>query len=199
SSTAIVIKGLAERNALDSPSGRLTVGVLLLQDLAVVLLLLLVPLLAGRVAAAEAPLAIGRALAALLVVGLLGRLVLPRLLRVVSASGGREAFPRAILRASLGTALVSSILGVSMALGAFLGGLVLAGSEFSHQAHAEVRPLRDIFATIFFVSLGSLVDLAAVAEYWPQIVGLTIVILVVKAASASGGLLVAAAPLRVAL
>ena len=71
----------------------------------------------------------------------------------------REAFPLAVLLASIGTAWLSSLLGISMALGAFLGGPVLAESEFSHQAHAEIRPLRDMLAGLFFISLGMLVDL----------------------------------------
>ena len=144
SSTAIVLKGLAERNELSAPHGRLTVGILLLQDLAIVVLLLLVPILSGQTPVSAVPRALACALLAIAAVAAVSRLVLPRLLRLVTASGRREAFPLAILVASVGTAWLGSLMGLSMAVGAFLAGLMLAESEFSHQAYAEVRPIRDM-------------------------------------------------------
>ena len=140
SSTAIVLKGLAERNELASPHGRLTAGILLLQDLAIVPLLLLVPILSGKTPLSAVPMALGRALLAITVVAGASRLLLPALLRVVTASRRREAFPLAILVASVGTAWLGSLVGLSMAAGAFLAGLMLAESEFSHQAYAEAGP-----------------------------------------------------------
>jgi CPA2 family monovalent cation:H+ antiporter-2 len=199
SSTAIVLKELTSRNQLDTPHGRLTVGVLLFQDLSVVALLLLVPLMSGQTELTQVPLALGRALLAIVIVVAISRFVLPWLLGTVARSGRREAFSLAVVVASVGTAWVSSLLGISMALGAFLGGLVLAESEFSHQAHAEIRPVRDLLAGLFFISLGMLVDVPVVMRQLPWIAALALVIVAMKAVGAAGSLLLVATPLRVAV
>lgn len=188
SSTAIVLKELSARNELSSPSGRLSTGVLLFQDLCIVLMLLMVPILAGRVPVGEIGGVLLRALAALAVVAGVGRMVLPRFIRWVLGSGRREAFPIAIVLASIGTAWVSSLLGVSMALGAFLAGLVLAESEFSHQVHAEIRPLRDVLSSLFFISLGMLVDPVFVSRTLPWIAGALVLIILLKTGSATAAL-----------
>ncbi len=198
SSTAIVLRELSSRNQLDAPHGRLMVGVLLFQDLAIVGLLLLVPILSGRTPLSGVPLVLLRAAAAIGAVAVVSRLVLPVLFRLVAQSGRREAFPLAVLLASIGTAWVSSLLGISMALGAFLGGLILAEGEFSHQAHAEIRPLRDILAGLFFISLGMLADFNTIVPQLPLVLGVTIVLVIVKAVAAGGALWVVATPLRVA-
>jgi CPA2 family monovalent cation:H+ antiporter-2 len=199
SSTAIVLRELSARNQLDAPHGRLMVGVLLLQDLAIVGLLLLVPILSGKTQMSTVPFVLLRAAGAIGAVAVVSRLVLPVLFRLVAQSGRREAFPLAVLLASIGTAWVSSLLGISMALGAFLGGLILAEGEFSHQAHAEIRPLRDILAGLFFISLGMLADFGAMASQLPIVLGVTFVIVVVKAAVAGGALWAVATPMRVAV
>jgi monovalent cation:H+ antiporter-2, CPA2 family len=199
SSTAIVLKGLTERNELASPHGRLTVGILLLQDLAIVLILLLVPMLSGKTPLSAAPMALARALLAIAAVAGASRLLLPRLLRLVTASGRREAFTLAIVVASVGTAWLGSLIGLSMAVGAFLAGLMLAESEFSHQAYAEVRPVRDVLSGLFFISLGMLIDLRVVSSHLPVVLGVAVAIVVAKAAIATGGLLATATPMRVAI
>ncbi|MGH9311188.1 MAG: cation:proton antiporter [Vicinamibacterales bacterium] len=199
SSTAIVLKGLAERNELSAPYGRLTVGILLLQDLAIVVLLLLVPILSGRTPLSAVPLALGRAMLAIAAVAGASRLVLPPLLRLVTSSGRREAFPLAIIIAAVGTAWLGSMLGLSMAVGAFLAGLMLAESEFSHQAYAEVRPVRDVLSGLFFISLGMLIDLPSVLREWPVVVGVTLAIIFIKAVIASCSLLLSTSPVRIAL
>ena len=198
SSTAIVVKELSGRNQLDAPHGRLVVGILLIQDLCVVALLLLVPILSGQTPLNAVPLAIGRALGAMAIVFLVSRFALPLLLGTVARSGRREAFSLAVVVASVGTGWISSLLGTSMALGAFLGGLVLAESEFSHQAHAEIRPIRDLLASLFFVSLGMLLDGAFLLEHWPAIAAMTAFILLLKAGAAAAALRLVATPPRVA-
>ena len=199
SSTAIVLKGLAERNELSSPHGRLTVGILLLQDLAIVVLLLLVPILSGRTPLSAVPMALLKAFAAIAAVAGLSRLVLPRLLRFVTASRRPEAFPLAILLASVGTAWFGSLAGLSMAVGAFLAGLMLAESEFSHQAYADVRPIRDVLSGLFFISLGMLIDLQVVLEHWPMLLAVAAAIIVGKAFAATGALMASMSPVRVAV
>ena len=199
SSTALVLKEIDERNQTATPHGRLTVGILLFQDVCVVFLLLLVPILSGQTSIDAVPLALGRAAVALVIVAVGGRFVLRALLVVVVASRRREAFPLAILLASVGTAWISTQLGVPMALGAFLGGLMLSESEFSHQAYAEIRPLRDILSSLFFVSLGMLLDPLFVAGALPQVALAAALILLLKVAVAVGACLVASGSLRIAI
>jgi monovalent cation:H+ antiporter-2, CPA2 family len=198
SSTAIVLKELARHNRLDSPAGRITTGVLLFQDVAVVLLLLAAPILAGAEEVASIPRVLGRAALALAAIVAVGRIVLPALFRLVTSCGQREAFPLAVLVGSVGTAMLGAALGMSMALGAFLAGLVLAGSEFSHQAHAEVRPLRDLLTSLFFISLGMLIDLSNFVQHLPLIAGVAAATIVLKAGAAGAALVIAATPVRVA-
>lgn len=199
SSTAIVLKGLAERNELTSPHGRLSVGVLLLQDLAIVVLLLLVPILSGQTPVSAVPVALLRALVAIGGVAGASRLLLPPLLRFVTSSGRREAFPLAVVVASVGTALLGSFFGLSMAVGAFLAGLMIAESEFSHQAYAEVRPVRDVLSGLFFISIGMLVDLHTIVDRLPLVLAVAAAIVVVKAVVGGAAFLVAGAPMRVAI
>jgi CPA2 family monovalent cation:H+ antiporter-2 len=199
SSTAIVLHGLTERNQVDSPHGRVTVGILLFQDLSVIALLLVVPVLSGQAGVAALPGVIGYTLVVLTVVVVLGYLVLPPFLAFVARSGRREAFGVAVLLASIGMAWFGARLGVSMAIGAFLGGLVLAGGDVSHQVLAEIRPLRDLLATLFFVSLGMLLDLRAVGGHLPLILGLALAIVVTKALVACGTAAAAGTPKRAAV
>ena len=198
SSTAIVLKELGRHNRLDSPPGRITTGVLLFQDLAVVLLLLAAPILAGAVEMSAVPLVLFRAGLAFVAILGVGWLVLPALFRLVTACGQREAFPLAVLVGSVGTAALGASLGVSMALGAFLAGLVLAGSEFSHQAHAEVRPLRDLLTSLFFVSLGMLLDGPTLVRSLPLVAAISVAALLLKALAAGAALAVSRTPLRIA-
>ncbi|MGB2714190.1 MAG: cation:proton antiporter [Vicinamibacterales bacterium] len=199
SSTAIVLKGLAERNELTAPHGRLSVGILLLQDLAIVILLLLVPILSGKMPISAMPLALLRALVAIGAVAGASRLLLPPFLRLVTSSGRREAFPLAVVVASVGTAWLGSLIGLSMAVGAFLAGLMLAESEFSHQAYAEVRPVRDVLSGLFFISLGMLVDLRMILAHLPLVMAVAGAIIGLKTIVAGNALAVTATPMRVAI
>lgn len=199
SSTAIVLKGLAERNELTAPHGRLSVGILLLQDLAIVILLLLVPILSGKMPVSAMPLALLKALAAIGAVAGASRLLLPPFLRLVTSSGRREAFTLAVVVASVGMAWLGSLIGLSMAVGAFLAGLMLAESEFSHQAFAEVRPVRDVLSGLFFISLGMLVDLTVLLERLPLVVAVAGAIIAIKTIVAGNALAVTATPMRVAI
>jgi CPA2 family monovalent cation:H+ antiporter-2 len=199
SSTAIVIKELTRRNQADAPHGRLAVGILLLQDLIVIAVLALSPALFGQGGDGQSAVAILLRLAAVLLgVFLVGRVALPALLRVVSSTG-REAFSVSVLLASVGTAYLTAALGLSMAVGAFLAGLVLAEGEFSHQIHSEVRPLRDLLASLFFISVGMLVDPRALLSVWPAVIALGVIVLVVKVLAATPAMLLAGTPFRVAL
>jgi CPA2 family monovalent cation:H+ antiporter-2 len=202
SSTAIVLRALTERRELDAPHGRFIVGTLIFQDLCVVPMVLIVPLLgtassAGG-AAASIVVAIGKAL--LVVMGTVGvsRFVVPKLLGLVDASRSREVFLLAILGLCIGTAWLTSLAGLSLALGAFLGGMVVADTEYGHRAMGDILPLRDAFVSIFFVSLGMLFDVREVAVHPGLVAGLLAGFLLVKGMLATFAALAMRFPSRVA-
>src|SRR5437762_3794604 len=165
SSTAIVFKLYDEEGELDAPQGLAAAGILLFQDLAMVPMMLLVPVLAsaggGAVGAAATALLVGGA--ALTAVLVLARAVLPRLLALVARAGTPELFPLAALVVAFGTALGAAQLGLSLPIGAFLAALALSGSPYAHQVFAELLPLRDAFVAIFFTSIGMLFEPAVIA------------------------------------
>lgn len=166
SSTAIVLRALSERREVDAPHGRVIVGTLLFQDLCVVPMVLIVPLLAAPDDPATAVTSLGLALGkAILVVGVVlvgAGSVLPAILLRVDASRSREVFLLAILALCIGTAWLTALAGLSLALGAFLAGMLVADTEFGHRALSDILPLRDAFVSLFFVSLGMLFEPAAI-------------------------------------
>ena len=175
SSTAIVLRALAERQELDAPHGRFILGTLIFQDLCVVPMVLVVPMLGSSAPAGAAArdIVLALAKAALVIVLTVGiaRFVVPKVLGWVDASRSREVFLLAILALCIGTAWLTSMVGLSLALGAFLGGMVVADTEYSHRAMGDILPLRDAFVSIFFVSLGMLFDVGVVTTR-PLAVGL---------------------------
>lgn len=166
SSTAIVLRALTDRRELDAPHGRFIVGTLIFQDLCVVPMVLIVPLLSSTAhpaaAAGEIAFAIGKAALLVAAIVLVARFLVPKLLDLVDASRSREIFLLAVLALCIGTAWLTSLAGLSVALGAFLGGMVVADTEYRHRAMGDLLPLRDAFMSIFFVSLGMLFDLRVV-------------------------------------
>lgn len=159
SSTAIVLRDLTRRGYLSRTYGRLSLGALVFQDICVVPLVLVLPLLAGgTVDGAEAAAALAGKTVALVALVLVTRWLLPRIFAVVAASRERELFVLVSVLACLGTAWAASLAGASLAVGAFLGGVAIAGSEFRHQTLADVVPLREALAGVFFVSVGMLVQ-----------------------------------------
>lgn len=182
SSTAIVLRALAERRELDAPHGRFIVGTLIFQDLCVVPMVLIVPLLGPKApqggAAVSIALAMGKAALVIVLTLAVARFVVPKILGWVDASRSREVFLLAILSLCIGTAWLTAMAGLSLALGAFLGGMVVADTEYSHRAMGDILPLRDAFVSIFFVSLGMLFDVRVVAEK-PLLVGALLLGLIV--------------------
>ncbi len=162
SSTAIVLRLLGERREIDAPHGRFIVGVLIFQDLCVVPMVLLVPLLAEGGTAAELGASIGvaalKAAGVVVLVLIAARWIVPRALGWVDASRSRELFLLAVLTLCIGTAWITSLAGLSLALGAFLGGVAVADTTFGHRALGDILPLRDAFVSVFFISLGMLLD-----------------------------------------
>jgi CPA2 family monovalent cation:H+ antiporter-2 len=202
SSTAIVLRALGERRELDAPHGRFIVGTLIFQDLCVVPMVLIVPLLGPSAPAGGAAQAIALAMgkAAAVVVGMVAvsRFVVPRILGWVDASRSREVFLLAILGLCIGTAWLTSLAGLSLALGAFLGGMVVADTEYGHRAMGDILPLRDAFVSIFFVSLGMLFDVRVVARSPLLVVALLLGFLVAKGIVATLAAMAMRFPSRVA-
>jgi CPA2 family monovalent cation:H+ antiporter-2 len=159
SSTMVVLKTLSARNAIDSHAGRVMLGILIAQDLAVVPLMLLLPQLAGEVVDFGAiALAVLKSLVFLVVMYIAGTRVIPRIFAFIADIGSRELFFLSTLAAAFGAGILSHELGISFALGAFVAGMLMSETDFNHQALSDVATLRDLFALIFFVSVGMLFD-----------------------------------------
>ena len=213
-STVVVLKGLEERNEVAIANGRIAIGWLVIEDLAMVLVLVLLPALAGAMGgkvpggeAAEGGSLAWSLLITLVKVGAFGAIVLvggpralPWLLRQVARTGSRELFTLAVLTLSIGIAFGSAeLFGVSFALGAFFAGVVLNESDLSHKAAANTLPLQDAFAVLFFVSVGMLFDpWIVVREPW-MVAGVLVFVLLIKAINATVIVLTMGYPASVAL
>lgn len=213
SSTVVLLRALEERNALDTETGRIAIGWLIVEDLVMVFALVLLPALTvplggepGDAAAASGPLintiALTLAKLALFVVVVLfgGRWFVPWVLGHVARTGSRELFTLAVLAVALGLAYGSAMLfGVSFALGAFFAGLILSESDLSHRAAAQSLPLQDAFAVLFFVSVGMLFDPSIlVREPW-RVAAVVAIVIVGKSLITFSTLSVLRYPLATAL
>jgi CPA2 family monovalent cation:H+ antiporter-2 len=184
SSTAIVLKMYTDRTELDTAHGRLGTGILLFQDIAVVPMMLMLPVLgdagAGGVTATSVFLSLGKALLGLIGVYVAARQIVPFLLHQVIRLRNREMFFLLVVLLCLGTAWVTYSLGLSLALGAFLAGLIISESEYSHHIVAEITPFRDYFASIFFISIGMLLHTAYFRAHWAVLLVMVILLMAVK-------------------
>jgi CPA2 family monovalent cation:H+ antiporter-2 len=160
SSTAVVLRLLQQRAEIDAPHGRVTLGILVYQDLAIVPMMLLIPVLAGGGSGLGVALGAfaGKAAGILVLVFVLARFVVPRVLARVVGTQSRDMFLLAVVTVCLLVAWAGAEAGLSLALGAFLAGLVVSESEYSHQALSDILPFRDLFASFFFISIGMLLD-----------------------------------------
>ena len=198
SSTVIVLKALADRGESDSIHGRATIGILIFQDLAVVPMMLMIPLLAGPAEGGMTEMLVALAESAVLV-GLIvvaAWFLVPKLLEQIVRSRSRELFLLTIIVLCLGIAWLTSMSGLSLALGAFIAGLVISESEYSHQAMAEVLPFRDSFNSLFFVSIGMLMDFRVLLSHPMLILGLIGAVLLVKFITSAGAMLAIGLPPR---
>jgi len=204
-STVVLLRALQERDLIESQQGRIAVGWLIVEDLAMVLTLVLLPAMAGLLGggaeggagAASAPTTmdvlveifstLGKVAAFVAVMMVIGRRFIPWMLERIVWTGSRELFRLGVLAVALGVAFGAySLFGVSFALGAFFAGMVMAESEFSHRAAEESLPLRDAFAVLFFVSVGMLFDpMVLVNDPWGVLATL-LIILVGKSLAALG-------------
>jgi CPA2 family monovalent cation:H+ antiporter-2 len=166
SSTAIVLKSYAERNEVDAPHGRAAVGILIFQDISIVLMMLLVPVLGGKDAVSFEAIAakLGASLLGLIVIVAVAWLLVPLLLKKIVGLKSPEVLLLLVVLVCLGISFVTAQFGLSLALGAFIAGMVLADSDYTHQVTADILPFRDVFNSIFFVSIGMLLSLSALVE-----------------------------------
>ncbi len=192
SSTAVVLKMVTERGETNSPHGRLIIGILIVQDLAVVPMMVVTPVLGGL---GEAGLltvvwSVAKAILAVLLILVAAWYLVPRLLVEVVRSRSRELFVITIILVCLGIAWLSSLAGLSLALGAFIAGLIISESEYSHQAMAEILPFRDSFNSLFFISIGMLLDLRVLLAHPVLVMGLVVALVSGKMVTTVGAAVV---------
>lgn len=186
SSTMVVIKTLSARGMLESSTGRLIVAMLIAQDLAVVPMMLILPQLTqDSIEWSAIAIALLKSASLLGVMLLVGIRVLPRFLSMIASQGSRELFFLATVGVAFGAGAISHAMGLSFALGAFIAGMLLSETDFSHQARADVSGLRDLFALIFFASVGMLFDPGFFVAHLGRIVALTVGVIALKAGVAS--------------
>jgi CPA2 family monovalent cation:H+ antiporter-2 len=179
SSTLVVLKSLIDSGEVDSLHGRAAIGWSIVQDVATIVFIVALPSLTGGDAIVPLVVALVKAAVFLVLAYVLGTRLLPMLFGYVARSGSSELFLLVVFATALLTAFVSSaVFGLSLALGAFVGGVVVSESDLSHQAAAEITPFRDLFAVLFFVSVGMLVDPTALVAELP-LIGLLVAISVI--------------------
>jgi monovalent cation:H+ antiporter-2, CPA2 family len=199
SSTAIVLRIIQEKAEFDSLHGRTILGILIFQDIIIVPMMLITPLLPGSLASStESPLAIvvkGLALVALVIIS--AKWIMPSALYYIARTGDRELFMLSMIAICLGVARVSSMTGLSLGLGAFLAGLILSESPYSHQAFGNMLPLRNAFTSFFFVSIGMLVDVNFLIDNPGIIIIIALGVIALKALIAGSAIAFMGLPIRI--
>lgn len=201
SSTAIVLRALDENGETESPHGRLILGILIFQDIVAVPMMLLVPLLAGG--GEEFNLSdlyhFMYAITVLVVMAVTAFYSVPWLLYLVTRTRNRELFLLSVLTICFAVAWITSSIGLSLSLGAFLAGLIVSESEYSDEAVGNVLPFQEIFTSFFFVSMGMLLDVSFVVDQPLLIISIAIFVLLVKSFIAGGSAVILGMPLRSAI
>lgn len=182
SSTAIVLKLIQERGDVKSSYGKMSIGILIFQDIIVVPMILLIPILTGKVDNVWKTLGVLglKVIGLLVVVYILARFIVPFLFRMVVKTKSQELFLLSVLTICFSTALLSASVGLSLALGAFFAGLIISESDYSHHATANVLPFREVFVSFFFVSVGVLLDLHFFVTHLGWIILISAIVLLAK-------------------
>ncbi|MDX1765297.1 MAG: cation:proton antiporter, partial [bacterium] len=201
SSTAIVLKVLQEAGEVDSPHGHASLATLIFQDIMVVPMVLITPFLAGNVenSAAGLALTLVKAVGTIALVLMGAKWLVPQMLYQVARTRSRELFLLTLFVICLVVVWLTSSMGLSFALGAFLAGLVVSESEYSHQALGNLIPFRDVFTSFFFVSIGMLLDVRFLLEHLVVVLVLVLIVLVVKGLIAGLVTAILGYPLRTAI
>ena len=199
SSTAIVLRIIQKREEFNSLHGRTTLGILIFQDIAVVPMMLIIPLLPGAVLAASDPplIIVAKALALIALIIICARWVVPKVLYHIAKTEDRELFLLSIIAICLAVAWATSLAGLSLALGAFLAGLIISESPYSHQAFGNIVPLRDAFTGFFFISIGMLLDVDLLIQNPVYIIFLALMAMALKALLAGFAISLIGLPLRI--
>ena len=209
-STVVLLRALGERHLMETGRGRLAVGWLIVEDLAMVLALVLLPAIGGAITQGESlsplvllktvGLTLGKVALFIVLMLVVGKRLIPWLLKTVAHSGSRELFRLAVLAVALGVAFgAAGLFGVSFELGAFFAGMMMAESKLSHDAAEETLPLRDAFAVLFFVSIGMLFNYRVLFDQPLAVLAALGIIVIGKSAAALGVVLAFRKPLRTAL
>ena len=200
SSTALVLRSYQERAELDAPHGRVALGILLFQDLCIIPMMILVPVLAGEGGASgvRVALAFGKAVLALVGIMVAARLAVPYLLRHVVRLRSPEVFVLTTALVVFGTSWLTAQLGLSLAIGAFIAGLVLSESDYSHQVVADFLPFRDLFISLFFISMGMLLSIGQLWDRLPVVLACAAGLILLKAAAGTVVVRALGHPTRVA-
>ncbi len=202
SSTAIVMQLMADQRRTASPTGRATLSVLLFQDILVAPILIVVSVLAqdsGTSLTRLITVGVLQGLGALAIIGLVGRFALRPVFGLAARTGGRDFLMALTLLTVVGAALLTAGAGLSLALGAFLAGLLLGETEFKHQAEIDLEPFKGLLLSLFFMTVGMSLDLNSVMAYWPTIAAGLLALFAVKAVIAGGALRLFAGSTAVAL
>ena len=201
SSTAIVLKLIQKRAEVDSPHGRTTLGVLIFQDIIIVPMILITPMLAGVTGDSGATVLVllAKAFGIILLVIVSTKWLVPWVLFQVAKTRSQEIFLLSLVVICLGVAWLTSEAGLSLALGAFLAGLIISESEYSHQALGNIIPFRDIFTSFFFVSIGMLLDVGFLFQNPIIIVLLTLSVLALKFTLTSISIMLLGLPFRASI
>jgi CPA2 family monovalent cation:H+ antiporter-2 len=201
SSTAIVLKLIQERAEVDSPHGRATLGILIFQDVIIVPMILVTPLLAGATAGlGESPLVlVAKGIGIILLVTVSAKWIVPQILYQIARTRNRELFLLGVVVICFAVAWGTSRAGLSLALGAFLAGLIISESEYSHEALGNILPFRDVFTSLFFVSIGMLLDVGFLFQQPALIAIISLCVLALKAIIAGFVAVLLGFPLRIAI
>lgn len=185
SSTAVSLKSFQDLGLESSPGARMALAVAIFQDLFIIVFFLFLPLLLNEGGGSQSLLArtgslLGRGGLFVVLAGVCARWIIPALLHAVTRTRNRELFTLSVVGSCVGLAFVGGLLQLGLALGAFVAGLAVSESIYKHRILADILPIKDLFLTLFFVSVGLMVDLGMAAAHWPAILGLTTLLMVAK-------------------
>ena len=199
SSTAIVLKMITDRAEIDTMHGKLCIGTLLFQDLCVVPIMLLLPLLAksGVNSSADFAFAMVKSLTAVVGIFFLSKLIVPKTLAWIARVGNKEHLTLSVLFIILATGWVSEKMGLTLAMGALIAGMIISESEYNHQIILDILPLRDYFSSIFFISVGMLLQTQVLMDSIWTCLGLFVLVVLVKGGLASLACLLVRVPMRI--
>jgi CPA2 family monovalent cation:H+ antiporter-2 len=201
SSTAIVLKTLQECSQMEAPHGRVSLGILIFQDLLAVPMMLAVPLLAGRTFGFTNSIiyTVGKGALILVLLVFFAKKIMPGLLLSIVRTRSRELFLMTALAICMAVSLLTASIGLSLSLGAFLAGLLLSGSDYRENLHEAVLPFKDVFTSLFFISIGMLLNVGSASAHLVEVIVAALLLLVTKAALAGAAARILGYPTRTAV